>query len=103
MLAAPLRACTAISADDTRQARRLPQFCRSFSGHERANHDWNPGTDARKVAESQQMRPGMWYPVVERNPAADNEEARPGYVWVDLGNGEPPRHVWARHLEIREV
>jgi hypothetical protein len=45
----------------------------------------------------------MWYPVVERNPAADNEEARPGYVWVDLGNGEPPRHVWARHLEIREV
>jgi hypothetical protein len=49
------------------------------------------------------MRPGMWYPVVERNPAADNAEAQPGYVWIDLGNGEPPRHVWARHVEIREV
>jgi hypothetical protein len=29
--------------------------------------------------------------------------AAPGYVWVDLGNDEPPRHAWARHWEITEV
>ena len=49
------------------------------------------------------MRPGMWYPVLELNPCTDKAEARPGYVWIDLGTGEPPRHVWARHLEIKEV
>jgi hypothetical protein len=34
---------------------RPPESCRSFSGHERANYGRNPGTDARQVAESQQV------------------------------------------------
>lgn len=41
-----------------------------------------------------------WYPVLERNPAADPPEPQPGYVWVRV-DGEM-RHIWAKHLEFRE-
>jgi hypothetical protein len=49
-------------------------------------------------------RPGLpteWVPVLQRNDEAMYPDAKPGYVWLQVG--ERLLHVWAEHLEFRET
>jgi hypothetical protein len=49
-------------------------------------------------------RPGLptvWVPVIDRNDEAMYPDAKPGYVWLQVGDRR--LHVWVEHLEFRNT